>query len=106
MDKIIIDLTQIQITKDSIKKTIFCELTNVNTTYYKKLRNKFLKSQGDYVRQMQLQVEEEYKMIAALADLYEGILEYIQEAARQVESVDQLFAVPKIEMEDWNGKIK
>lgn len=106
MDKIIIDQTGIQITKDDIRKTISRELTDVNTAYYKKLKSAFKKSQGDYVRQIQLQVEEEYKMITALAGLYERILEYIQEAARQVESVDQMFAAPKIELEDWNGKIK
>lgn len=100
MDNMIINQTEIQLNKANIEKMIDSEIVSVNEKYYKKLKNAFHNSKGDYVEKMKLQVEEEYKMVSELANLYREILQYIQEAANQAELLDQGFSKEKIQWGD------
>ena len=98
MDNFIVNQTGIQITKDSIERKISMEIVRVNDNYYKKLKSTLANSKGDYVEQMKCLVEKEYVMVNALAKLYMGTLEYMQEAANQATDLDLLFTAPKIEL--------
>lgn len=106
MNNIIINQSSFLSTKAGINIVIQTEISDVNETYYKKLKALFSISKGKYVKQMQLQVEKEYQLFAALADLYKNTLTYIQEAANQAIQLDQQFAVPDRILEDGHGKIK
>ena len=48
MDSLIINSTEIQLNKANIEKMIDSEIVNVNEKYYKKLKNAFHNSKGDY----------------------------------------------------------
>lgn len=100
MDNIIINPTEIQLNKANIGKMIDSEIVSVNEKYYKKLKNAFHNSKGDYVEKMKQQVEEEYRMVSELARLYQEVLQYIQEAANQAELLDQRFSKEKIQWGD------
>lgn len=96
MDNLIINQTELRLSKAAVKAMINSEIINVNEAYHDKLKNAFRNSKGEYVEKIKLQVEEEYKMVSELARLYQEILEYIQEAADQAEELDRIRAKEKL----------
>lgn len=91
MGDLLINSIGIQQETISIEKDI-AQLKEDNETAYKTLRNCLNKSQGDYVDKMKLLVEEEYKMINALADLYANISSYVKEVADEATAIDQKYS--------------